>query len=69
MAEENRTKYIGRSLMIRGKYAKKILEDLKKTTIRLGIIRPKYNEVIIHSGGKPICKAEIIRVDYKKLRI
>jgi len=68
MVEGDRVKYIGRSLMIRGKYAKKILEGIKRTTIRRGIVRPKYDEVIIHSGGRPICRAKIIRVDHKKLK-
>jgi len=68
MVEGDRVKYIGRSLMIRGKYAKKILEGIKRTTIRRGIVRPRYDEVIIHSGGRPICRAKIIRVDHKKLK-
>ncbi|HID08289.1 MAG TPA: ASCH domain-containing protein, partial [Armatimonadetes bacterium] len=68
MIGNEKVRYIGRSLMIRGKYAKKILEGIKRTTIRRGIVRPKYDEVIIHSGGKPICRARIIRVDHKKLK-
>lgn len=68
MVESERVKYIGRSLMIRGKYAKRILEGVKRTTIRRGIVRPKYDEVIIHSGGRPICRAKIIRVDHKKVK-
>ena len=54
--------------MLRKKYLDKLLTGEKKSTIRLGMYVPKYHEVIIHSGGKPICIAKITRVTYKKIK-
>ena len=63
-----RIKFIGRHLMLKGVYVEKLLSNEKKATIRRGIYKPKYNEVIIHAGGRPVAKARITRVYYKKLR-
>ena len=60
-------RYLGRHLMVKGSYVDSILEGRKRTTIRLGIVKPKYNEIIIHGGGKPVAKARITRVVYKKV--
>lgn len=62
-----RAKYLGRHIMIRGKYVEEIIEGRKKTTIRKGIVKPKYREVILHGGGKPVAKVLIERVYHKKL--
>lgn len=62
-----RVKYIGRHLMIRGAYADKLLAGSKTTTIRLGVFKPKYDEVIIHGHGRPLAKARIVKVEYKKV--
>ena len=39
-----RVKFIGRHLMVKGKYVEKILSGEKKATIRLGIVKPKYHK-------------------------
>ena len=62
-----KVKFIGRHLMVKGEYVDLILKGVKKTTIRLGIIKPKYNEVMIHGGGKPIALAKITNVKYKRI--
>jgi len=54
--------------MVKGKFAKLILEGKKVTTIRLGRVVPKAKEVIIHSEGKPIAEAVIKNVIYKKVK-
>lgn len=60
-------KFIGRHLMVKGEYVDLILKGVKRTTIRLGIIKPKYNEIMIHGGGKPIALAKITNVEYKRI--
>ena len=52
--------------MLKSKYLDK-LGNGRFTTIRLGIIRPKYREVFIHSGGMVIAKARIVNVLYKRV--
>jgi hypothetical protein len=59
--------FLRRHLMLSRKYADLLLNGVKKSTIRLGYVIPKYDEVIVHSGGRPIAKAKIIGVEYKKL--
>jgi hypothetical protein len=61
-------KFIGRHIMLKATYIEKVLSNEKKATIRKGIYKPKYSEVIIHAGGRPIAKARITRVYYKKLK-
>lgn len=52
--------------MLKSKYLDK-LSNGRFTTIRLGIIRPKYREVFIHSGGMVVAKARIVNVLYKRI--
>jgi len=59
--------FLRRHLMVRGEFVKPLLEGVKKATIRLGIVVPKYDEVIVHGGGRPIAKAKITEVVYKKV--
>ncbi len=54
--------------MVKGDYVDLILRGLKKATIRIGIIKPRYNEIIIHGGGRPIAKIRIKNIRYKKVR-
>lgn len=61
-----RRQFIGRHLMLKGEYADKLLSGEKKTTIRLGIVRPKYEEVIVHGHGRPLAKVRIKSVTVKK---
>ncbi len=63
--------YLGKHLMLRSDYAKKITEckigDIART-IRLGIVKPRFKEIYIHSGGKIIARAEIVRTIHKRVR-
>jgi len=68
MVEKTKVKFIGRHLMLKGVYIEKILSGEKRATIRRGIVKPKYNEITIHAGGRPIAKAKITRVYFKRLR-
>lgn len=60
--------YLGRHLTLKWRYIGMLLKGQKTTTIRRGIVKPKYREVFIHSGGKVIAKAEIVSVKYKKIK-
>jgi hypothetical protein len=64
---KTKTKFLGRHLMVKGSFVDKILSGRKRTTIRLGRYRTKYSEIIIHGGGRPIAKARIVNVVYKKV--
>lgn len=64
----SRTKFLGRHIMLKGIYAEKLLKGEKKTTIRKGVVKPKYNELIVHAGGRPIAKVRITNVYHKKLK-
>ncbi len=61
-------KFLGRHIMVKGKYVEAILSGRKRATIRVGIVKPKYNELIIHGGGKPVAKVRITNIVYKKVR-
>lgn len=65
--EGRRVQYLGRHIMIKGVFADKLLEGSKSTTIRLGIVKPRYREVIIHGHGRPLAKAEITEVTVKRV--
>jgi len=65
---EGRKKFIGRHLMVKGKYVDLILSGKKTATIRKGYWVPKFKEIILHGGGRPFAVAEITDVIYKKLR-
>lgn len=68
MTSKTRIRFLGRHLMLKGIFIEKLLSGEKKATIRKGVYKPRYNEVIIHAGGRPVAKARITRVYYKKLR-
>ena len=61
-------KWLGRYIMVKGVYANAILSGKKRATIRKGFVVPKYEEVIIHSGGRPIAKARITKIVHKKVK-
>jgi len=65
--DEGRKKFIGRHLMVKGKYVDLILSGKKTATIRKGYWVPKFKEIILHGGGRPFAVAEITDVIYKKL--
>ncbi|MEZ0394626.1 MAG: ASCH domain-containing protein [Desulfurococcaceae archaeon] len=60
-------RFIGRHLMLKGKYGEAVLRGEKVTTIRRGVVKPKYEEIILHWGGRPAAIARITAVRYKKL--
>lgn len=62
------TTFLRGHLLIKGCYAKKVLEGTKTTTIRMGKVVVKSKDLIIHSGGRPIAKAVVTRVVYKMVR-
>lgn len=68
MASEKRTKFLGRHLMVKGEYVDDILAGRKRATIRLGVVRVKYDELIVHGGGRPVAKVRVTNVHYKRLR-
>ncbi len=60
--------YLGRHLMLKKKWGELLLEGRKRATIRLGVVRPKYEELIVHSGGRPIAKVRVKSVRVKRVR-
>lgn len=54
--------------MVKGKYVDLILSGKKTATIRLGLVRPRYKEMIVHGGGRPVAKISVKRVIYKKVK-
>ncbi len=63
-----KTIYLRRHIMVKGRFVDLILKGKKTTTIRLGRVVPRYDEIIIHGGGRPIAKAKIKNVIVKKVR-
>lgn len=63
-----KARFLGRHIMVKGRYINDILEGRKSATIRKGIVKPKYREAIIHGGGRPIAKISIERVYHKKVK-
>jgi len=61
------SKFLGRHLMVKGEFVKDILSGKKRTTIRLGKLRVKYNELIVHGGGRPVAKVRVTNVVYKRV--
>ena len=60
-------RFIGRHLMLKREYGEKLLRGEKRATIRLGVVRPKYRELIVHSGGRPIAKVRVTGVEVKRV--
>ncbi|NOZ88304.1 MAG: ASCH domain-containing protein [Crenarchaeota archaeon] len=54
--------------MVKGEYVDDILSGRKRATIRLGRVRVKYDELIVHGGGRPVAKVRVKNVVYKKVR-
>jgi len=61
-------RFLGRHLMVKGEYVDDILSGRKRATIRLGRVQLKYNELIVHGGGRPIAKVRVEKVIYKKVK-
>jgi hypothetical protein len=66
--KEVKQRFLGRHLMVKGEYVDDILSGRKKATIRLGRVRVKYDELIIHGGGRPVAKVRVTSVTYKKVK-
>lgn len=60
-------KFLGRHLMLKGRYVDAILEGRKKATIRKGLVKVKYEELIVHGAGRPVAKVRVRDVIYKRL--
>jgi len=65
---KSRVIYLRRHIMIKGRFVEALMNGVKRATIRLGHVVPRYREVIIHGGGRPVAKAVITNVIYKKVR-
>ncbi|MCE4625227.1 MAG: ASCH domain-containing protein [Desulfurococcales archaeon] len=63
-----RRQFLGRHLMLKREYGNMLLEGRKRATIRLGVVTPKYEELIVHSGGRPIAKVRVVGVEVKRVR-
>jgi len=63
-----RRRVLGRHLSIKSEYLESILSGDKVTTIRKGIITPKYTRVLLHSGGKIVGEVEIESVRYLQVK-
>lgn len=63
----HQVKFLGRHLMVKGEYVDDILSGRKKATIRLGIVKLRYKELIVHGGGRPIAKVRVTNVRYKRV--
>ncbi len=60
--------FLRRHIMVKGRFVDLIISGKKRSTIRLGRVVPRYDEIIIHGGGRPIAKAKIVNVIYKRVR-
>ncbi len=65
---ESRQRFLGRHLMVKGKFVDDILRGRKRATIRLGKVNVKYKELIVHGGGRPVAKVRVKNVVYKRVR-
>lgn len=59
---------IGKKLMMKGEFVELVLKGVKKTTIRLGLVKPKHKIVILHGGGKDVAKVRITKVEHKRVK-
>ncbi|MEB3807187.1 MAG: ASCH domain-containing protein [Desulfurococcales archaeon] len=60
--------FLGRHIMLKGEYAGKLFSGEKRATVRLGIVRVRRPEVIIHAGGRPVAKARIREIVVKQVK-
>jgi len=61
-------RFLGRHIMLKKEWGDLLLEGRKRATVRLGVVRPKYDELIVHSGGRPIAKVRVVGVRVKRVR-
>lgn len=67
-AARARVSFLGRHMMMKREYAELVLSGAKTATIRLGVVRPKRRQVLLHSSGKVLAELEITRVEVKRIR-
>ncbi|MHC1627227.1 MAG: ASCH domain-containing protein [Candidatus Nezhaarchaeales archaeon] len=60
--------FLGRHIMLKKDFADLVLAGIKTATIRLGVVKPKKRQVLLHSGGKVLAELEITDVEVKKVR-
>jgi len=65
---KRRLSWLGKHLMMKGKYAEMILSGKKTTTIRPGKVVAKTKEFFIHAGGRIIARAILEDMKYKRLK-
>jgi len=63
-----RLSFLGRHIMMKREYAELVLSGAKTATIRLGVVRPKRKQVLLHSSGKVLAELEITGVEVKRVR-
>lgn len=68
MLDLGKPRFLGRHVMMKKEYAEALLTGRKRATIRLGIVKPKAKEVLLHSGGKIVAKLVIRKVYHKRFR-
>ncbi len=61
-------KFLGRHIMVKGRYVEAILKGEKKATIRKGIVRLRHDELIVHGAGRPVAKIRVKNIVYKRVR-
>ncbi len=65
--KRSKISFLGRHLMLKKEYADLVLSGIKKATIRLGIIRPRKERILLHSGGKVVAELKITDVEIKRV--
>ena len=60
--------WLGRHLMLKGKYIEQILNGTKRATIRPGRVAIKSKEFYIHAGGRIVAKAVVEKIFYKRVK-
>jgi hypothetical protein len=63
-----RLSFLGRHIMMKREYAELVLSEAKTATIRLGVVRSKRKQVLLHSSGKVLAELEITGVEVKRVR-
>jgi len=63
-----KSSFLGRHIMMKREYAELVLSGAKTATIRLGVVRPKRRQVLLHSSGRVLAELEITGVEVKRVR-
>ena len=68
MPKPKKPVYLRRHIMVKGDFVDLILQGKKTTTIRLGRVIPRYDEMIIHGGGRPVAKVKVKNIVVKRVK-